>query len=34
MRLHPTGKFDNYARTYAHIEARPLAAAIGAEILG
>lgn len=34
MRLHPTGKFDNRAATYAHIEARPLAAAMGAEIVG
>jgi len=34
MRLHPTGKFDNYAAGYRHIEARPLAAAMGAEIAG
>jgi alpha-ketoglutarate-dependent taurine dioxygenase len=34
MRLHPTGKFNNYAATYQHIEARPLAAAMGAEICG
>src|SRR5512139_618991 len=34
MFLHPTGKFDNSARAYRHIEARPLAAAMGAEILG
>jgi alpha-ketoglutarate-dependent taurine dioxygenase len=34
MRLHPTGKFDNHAATYRHIEARPLAAAMGAEICG
>jgi taurine dioxygenase len=34
MRLHPTGKFDNRAAHYKHIEARPLAAAMGAEILG
>ena len=34
MRLHPTGKFDNYAARYRHIEARPLAAAMGAEICG
>lgn len=34
MRLHPTGKFDNSARTYQHLEARPLAAAMGAEIVG
>jgi len=31
---HPTGQFDNSPRDYAHIEARPLAAAMGAEILG
>jgi len=34
MRLHPTGKFDNRAAEYRHIEARPLAAAMGAEICG
>jgi alpha-ketoglutarate-dependent taurine dioxygenase len=34
MRLHPTGKFDNRAASYRHIEARPLAAAMGAEICG
>jgi taurine dioxygenase len=34
MRLHPTGKFDNHAAKYRHIEARPLAAALGAEICG
>lgn len=34
MILHPTGRFDNHARAYAHIEARPLAAAMGAEIAG
>jgi alpha-ketoglutarate-dependent taurine dioxygenase len=34
MRLHPTGKFDNWAEHYRHIEARPLAAAMGAEICG
>lgn len=34
MRLHPTGKFDNHAAKYATIEARPLAAAMGAEICG
>jgi len=34
MRLHPTGKFDNHAARYRHIEARPLAAAMGAEICG
>lgn len=32
MRLHPTGKFDNYPARYRHIEAQPLSAAIGAEI--
>ena len=34
MILHPTGKFDNSARRYEHIEAHPLAAAMGAEIRG
>lgn len=34
MLVHPTGQFDNAARPYAHIEARPLAAAMGAEIAG
>jgi len=34
MRLHPTGQFDNHAANYRHIEARPLAAAMGAEICG
>jgi taurine dioxygenase len=34
MFLHPTGKFDNSARAYRHIEVKPLAAAMGAEILG
>ena len=34
MRLHPTGKFDNGAVRYSHIEAQPLAAAMGAEIRG
>ena len=34
MIVHPTGQFDNRARDYRHIEARPLAAAMGAEILG
>jgi taurine dioxygenase len=33
-RLHPTGQFDNHAADYRHIEARPLAAAMGAEIVG
>jgi alpha-ketoglutarate-dependent taurine dioxygenase len=32
MKLHPTGKFDNHAARYEHIEAVPLAAAMGAEI--
>lgn len=34
MIVHPTGKFDNSANRYTHIEARPLAAAMGAEIVG
>jgi taurine dioxygenase len=34
MIIHPTGKFDNSPRAYAHIQARPLAAAMGAEIVG
>ncbi|MEI9886807.1 MAG: TauD/TfdA family dioxygenase [Rhizomicrobium sp.] len=34
MLVHPTGKFDNRAEAYDHIEARPLAAAMGAEIRG
>ncbi len=34
MRLHPTGQFDNHAAKYRYIEARPLAAALGAEIRG
>jgi alpha-ketoglutarate-dependent taurine dioxygenase len=34
MRLHPTGKFDNYAARYRCIQATPLAAALGAEIHG
>ena len=34
MRLHPTGKFDNHAAAYRHIEVRPLSAAMGAEICG
>jgi alpha-ketoglutarate-dependent taurine dioxygenase len=34
MRLHPTGKFDNHAERYDHLEAQPLAAAMGAEIVG
>jgi len=31
---HPSGKFDNAAKAYQHIEAVPLAAAMGAEIRG
>ena len=34
MRLHPTGKFDNHAAQYAHIQALPLAAAMGVEVRG
>ena len=34
MRLHPTGKFDNNAAQYRTLEAKPLAAALGAEISG
>jgi taurine dioxygenase len=34
MISHPHGGFDNSARAYSHIEARPLAAAMGAEIAG
>ena len=34
MRLHPTGRFDNHAAGYRHIEVRPLAAAMGAEVCG
>jgi len=34
VRLHPTGVFDNYAAPQRHIEVRPLAAAMGAEICG
>src|SRR5277367_3969232 len=34
MRLHPTGKFDNHAAKYRHIEVRPLSAAMGAEVCG
>lgn len=34
MRLHPTGKFDNQAAPTRFIEVRPLAAAMGAEIVG
>lgn len=34
VRVTPSGAFDNHARDYRHIEARPLAAAMGAEIAG
>ena len=34
MITHPTGCFDNSAKNYKHIEAIPLAAAMGAEIRG
>jgi taurine dioxygenase len=34
LKLHPSTGFDNSARDYKHIEARPLAAAMGAEIRG
>jgi alpha-ketoglutarate-dependent taurine dioxygenase len=34
MKLHPTGQFDNHAADYRCIDARPLAAAMGAEIVG
>ena len=34
MILHPTSQFDNHAREYRHLEARPLAAAMGVEICG
>lgn len=34
MQLHPTGIFDNSARNYAHITAKPLSAAMGVEIEG
>ena len=34
MEIHPTGQFDNSAKDYAHIEAVPLSAAMGAEIRG
>jgi alpha-ketoglutarate-dependent taurine dioxygenase len=32
--VHVHGQFDNHAKTYAHIEAKPIAAAMGAEIVG
>ncbi|MEJ0007736.1 MAG: TauD/TfdA family dioxygenase [Steroidobacteraceae bacterium] len=34
MRLHPDRKFDNHAAAYRHIQVRPLAASMGAEIVG
>jgi alpha-ketoglutarate-dependent taurine dioxygenase len=34
MRLHPTGKFDNTSAQYRSITAKPLSAAMGAEISG
>ena len=34
VRLTPSGAFDNHARSYRHLEARPLTAAMGAEIVG
>jgi alpha-ketoglutarate-dependent taurine dioxygenase len=34
VRLHPTGHFDNHALQHQHIEALPLAAAMGAEVRG
>jgi taurine dioxygenase len=34
VRITPSGGFDNHARPYRHIEAKPLAAAMGAEIVG
>lgn len=34
MKLHPTGKFNNRTVRYQHILARPLAAAMGAQIEG
>ena len=34
MRLHPTGKFNNSAADYRSITAKPLSAAMGAEITG
>ena len=32
--IHPTGRFDNHAADNRHIQVRPLAAAMGAEIAG
>lgn len=34
VRITPSGQFDNHARDYRHIKSRPLAAAMGAEIVG
>lgn len=34
VRLSPSGDFDNSAKQYRHIEARPIASAMGAEICG
>lgn len=34
MITHPTGRFDNHAAAYAHIDVRPLGAAMGAEVVG
>jgi alpha-ketoglutarate-dependent taurine dioxygenase len=34
MRLHPTGKFDNYPARNRYIEVQPLSAAVGAEVCG
>ncbi len=32
--IHPYGQFDNHSADYAHIEVKPLASAMGAEIIG
>jgi alpha-ketoglutarate-dependent taurine dioxygenase len=34
MHVHPTGRFDNSAKPYRHIEVVPLSAAMGAEVRG
>ena len=34
MKVHPTRRFDNSSREYQHIQAVPLAAAMGAEVRG
>jgi alpha-ketoglutarate-dependent taurine dioxygenase len=34
MQLHPTGTFDNYSAAYRFIQAKPLSAALGAEVCG